>query len=128
MANDVDLSFEELVYYRQELQRFCRHHYQSVVAFQDGISFKLVPSEATLAGKLAHPSSTATCIESLLDCPKEYGSGASSPIELAESFSRSAIKTSDDRWFSDGSAQIYCRCRTLPLIVRHLATYNKRVQ
>lgn len=41
MENNAQVVFDELVAYREELQRFCGTHYRSVIAFRDGISFKV---------------------------------------------------------------------------------------
>jgi len=69
MPNEPELSFEELVGYRRQLQRFCSAHYASLLSFLNGISFKLSLGDRPLGGKARHLSSTATCIESLLDWP-----------------------------------------------------------
>jgi hypothetical protein len=128
MESDCELSFENLVTSRQELQRFCKHHYSSLTAFRDGVSFKLVQSEPALKGAVRHLSSTATCIESLLDCPKEFAPEREESLVLAKEFANAALQVPRDDWLSDGSARIYCRCRSMSLIVEHLPKYQSAIQ
>jgi hypothetical protein len=76
-----------------------------------------------------HLSSTATCIESLLSCPSIFRPKKGKDIlNLAQRFALSAIERGHGKWLSDGSAPIYCRCRTLPLVVNHLPRYRTRIQ
>lgn len=129
MSNDVVLPFADLVAYRSQLQKFCSTHYKSLIAFQDGISFKLITSESKLGPNARHLTSSATCIESLLECPQEFlPKKGISLSNLAKDFSLSALSRPHNEWVSDGSASIYCRCRTLPLIVNHLPRYSDRIQ
>jgi hypothetical protein len=128
MGNDSKYSFEELVALRGQLQEFCSAHYNSLIFFRSGVSFKLHPSERKLGKGIHHLSSSATCIESLLDCPKKYRpNGSNSVRELAEEFAKLAIRIPADNWKSDGSARIYCRCRSLPLVVQNLPRYDPRL-
>lgn len=129
MEDEPPLSFDELVIYRQKLQKFCLAHYKSLIAFQDGISFKFHLKEKRLGLKARHLSSSATCIESLLDCP-----GAFLPLEpiniehLATNFAHSAMMRPRKGWLSDKAAPIYCRCRTLPLVMGHITHYPVKIQ
>lgn len=129
MPTELHTSFDELVTSRQELQQFCVPHYRSLARFQDGISFKLNLSEPRLGRTARHLSSTATCIESLLDCPVEYLPPKHIDIlPLARDFALSALGQPQHNWLSDGSARIYCRCRTLPLIVNHVPRYSSTIR
>ena len=129
MPSEDTLSFDELVTYRQQLQKFCSAHYSSLIAFRDHISFKLNLSEPTLPPTASHPSSSATCFESLLECPEGSHPGRPADIPtMAKDFALSAIDRPDKNWLSEGSAPIYCRCRTLPLVVYHLPAYDSRLQ
>jgi hypothetical protein len=126
---DEPVSFEKLVDYRQELRQFCSAHYNSLVAFRDGISFKLTLAEPKLGREAEHLTSTATCIESLLDCPEAFLPRAPIDIDrLANDFSKSAMRRPHDGWRSDDVARIYCRCRTLPLIIYHISSYQSKIQ
>jgi hypothetical protein len=120
MADDQRLSFEELVDFRQSLQQFCNAEYAGIVSFKDGLSFKVYPDDDPLpADRAHHLSSTATCYEALLDCPTKFRPAGSIDVnEEATSFVDLALQRSYDDWKSDGSAPIYCRCRTLPLVIR----------
>jgi len=70
MADEVDVSFDDVVAYRQQLHTFCSLHYNSLIGFKQGISFKLYESETLDDTKVHNLTSTATCIASLLDCPE----------------------------------------------------------
>lgn len=129
MEDDPPVSFDTLVSYRQQLQQFCAAHYKSLVEFRDGISFKLTLAEPKLGKEAEHLSSTATCIESLLDCPSSFLPVDPSEVrKLATDFSRSAMRRAQADWRSDGVARIYCRCRTLPLVVYHMPHYQAKIQ
>ena len=54
----------------------------------------------------------------LLDCPKKFISVEQSDLATdARGFSELALKRPAKEWMSDDSAEIYCRCRTLPLVI-----------
>src|SRR6266496_2454227 len=114
MADESADSFEDLVAYRQELYKFCAGHVDSLTAFHGGVSFKLNTLEPKLPKRRArHLSSSATCYESLLGCPPILRSPRCIDVlKLARNFARAALRRSADDWTSDGSAPIYCRCRT----------------
>jgi hypothetical protein len=130
MANESPLSLDDLALYRQRLNDFCALHYRSLVKFQDGISFKLNPEEPKLGPTARHLSSSATCIESLLECPAHFQPTTDSPnlSQLASDFANSALRRPQDKWFSDESARIYCRCRTLPIAIYHLPRYTSEIE
>lgn len=117
------LSFTELREQRRTLQKFCAYHERSLKVFQDGVSFKILPSEKPLGDKLSHLSSTATCLSSLSECAR--------PLPEAENalrtFSELAIRGDAKSWKSEGSASVYCRCRALPLIIQNLQTFQEPI-
>src|ERR1051326_1124773 len=101
MADELRFSFDELVDYRQQLGRFCRLHYDSLIGFNDGVSFKLDADDENLGNKARHLSSSATCIESLLDCPDVLAPGTGSRVlKLAENFSLAALARPHKEWLS----------------------------
>src|SRR5438552_800246 len=120
MVGESGLSFDELVEHRRGLQEFCDGQYDGIAAFKDGYSFKVYLNEGVLDCDLAHHlSSTATCYESLLDCPAKFVPESGCDVSKdAVSFTALALKRAADNWTSDGSAPIYCRCRTLPLVIK----------
>jgi hypothetical protein len=130
MADEAKPSFDDLVASRQELYRFCTGHVESLTEFHKGISFKLNTQERKLGPRARHLSSSATCFESLLDCPPILWTKTTVDVvvKLARRFGLSALKRSAKRWTSDGSTPIYCRCRTLPLIASHLPEYQSTLR
>ncbi len=106
--------FEALRTGRRRLHEFCSVHEASVDFFRSGGSYKLHEREpGELGPELQHMTSTATCLESLLDCP---GIDLSGPINW---FVTQALARPAERWTSEGSAGIYCRCRALPLVIQY---------
>lgn len=121
------MEFQELAAHRHSLQVLCQQHAASVLRFRcPRGSFRLWVNEPELPDPARHLTTTATCIESLLDCPSRFWSSDLSPDDLAKQFARDALGRKN--WVSEGSAEIYCRCRTLPLVVRHLDTYDPEVE
>ncbi len=109
--------FELLRSGRRRLHEFCSVHEASVDFFRSGGSYKLQEREkGELGPELRHITSTATCLESLLDYPG---------IDLSERISwfvKQALARPHPKWTSDGSAAIYCRCRALPLVIQYAPT------
>jgi hypothetical protein len=123
MPNELKDSFEALVAARQRLRTFCSAHYRSVDRFRSGISFNIYPDPAgrsQLTGA-RHLSSSATCNESLLGIPSQYLPEENEVATLADQFAKAAIEREPKEWRSDQSADIYCRCRALPLVMRRLS-------
>src|SRR5438477_2324124 len=117
MADEPALTFDELVTVRERLQRFCALHYPSLAAFREGISFKFDLDDVISDAEAHHLSTSATCIESLLECPDGFRpKPAMDLVALARDFGASALKRPHDEWRSEDAADIYCRCRTLPLV------------
>ena len=119
-------SFEELTGARRSLQTFCVLHAPSLLALKSGISFKLFPNEKSLGSrKVRHLTTTATCLSSLLDCPAQFRPTEAEVVDpLCRTFARRSLRR---EWRSDGSAQIYCRCRALPLVVRFSDEFDRTI-
>jgi adenylate kinase family enzyme len=111
------LSFEELTDARRLLQSFCHLHEPSLLRVQSGLSFKLYPTEPNLGtDKLRHLTTTATCLSSLLNCPRGFRTSNFQRVEnLRSTFVEKALERKD--WESEDSAGIYCRCRALPTVI-----------
>lgn len=123
------LSFEELTEARRSLQGFCLLHVPSLLRVQSGISFKLLPTEEKNLddGELHHPTTTATCLNSIFDCPPRYRVGDIKRAEAARaSFSEAAYRRTD--WTSEGSAGVYCRCRALPTVISYSTTFHESIK
>ena len=48
-------------------------------------------------------------------------------LDRAQRFALAAIDRDRDDWKSDESAEIYCRCRTLPVVISHLPKFDARI-
>jgi hypothetical protein len=119
--------FADLARDRQLLQEFCKAHIPSILAFKSGSSFKLNLHDRDLGTDLHHLTSTGTCIESLLDCPDEFiPDDGSIEGTMASEFATLAISRQAKKWKSEGSARIYCRCRALPFVIKHIPNYDAR--
>lgn len=130
------LSFEELTEARRSLQSFCLLHVPSLLSLQSGISFKLEPDEKELSSEtVRHMTTSATCWNSLFDCPLRYVADGfdvkfKSAETLRSTFAQQALQRPESEWKSEESAVIYCRCRALPMIVDSLAetTFDERIK
>lgn len=122
--------FADLARDRKLLQDFCRLHVGSVLAFKsEGPSFKLNPNEQALSAGLHHLTTTSTCVESILDCPAEFlPKDVQVTDALGLEFAQLAINRHPDEWKSEDSAKIYCKCRALPFVIRHLGSYDQRLR
>jgi hypothetical protein len=117
--------FADLARDRKLLEEFCKHHVPSLARFRSDPSFTLHVDDK-LGPELRHLTTTTTCIESLLGCaPRQRPDYA---MTLAEDFAKLALKRPPKKWKSEESAAIYCRCRTLPLVVRYLPRYQRSLQ
>lgn len=119
-------NFTELRAYRRGLSRFCASHIPSIEAFRSGISYRreLTPLPEPAVPELRHLTSTATCLESLGEAAEP---SSDLPDRWAE-FSLAALGLPAEKWTSEGSAAIYCRCRALPLVIRGLQEYDARIE
>jgi len=120
------MKFSDLASFRHALQDFCGAHAASVKQFKSGTSFTKGIDESP-DGKL-HTTTTATCIESLLECPESpRGDGADSVETMARTFAKAALDRPEESWRSERSAGIYCRCRALPLAIRYSAGFGAQI-
>src|ERR1700722_14059526 len=123
---------EEFAQKRRLLQDFCTRHYPSVEYFNAGLSFAIYKSEIAnreiTPNSIRHLTSTVTCYESLFECPERFRpSGKRDFKSYAAKYSERVISLSAGRWKSDGSARIYCRCRTLPLVMQHIPQWHANI-
>lgn len=129
MADDLDLSFDDLVEYRRRLQEFCRSQFDGVCAFKRGPSFQVHQDEGDLPSNRAHHlSSSATCHESLIDYSQRPLARSEDTTKNARDFVELALQRPASEWTSDGSAPIYCRCRTLPLVISIVESATEELQ
>jgi ATPase family associated with various cellular activities (AAA) len=121
------LTFEELTDARRSLQSFCFLHVPSLLALKSGISFKLFPSETPLeSNKVRHLTTSATCYSSLLESPVSVRTKLYDFESDRQKFAEKALEKPD--WTSDGSGEIYCRCRALPMVIEGSAIFNSKIQ
>jgi ATPase family associated with various cellular activities (AAA) len=123
------LSFDELTSARRSLQSFCLLHVPSLLRLRSGISFKLFANDKSLAHsrRVRHLTTTATCLSSLLDCPPRFYPDEFEDVSpLFRTFAKKALVRRN--WKSEGSAQIYCRCRALPLVIKFSRVYDEIIE
>jgi hypothetical protein len=126
-------AFEQLADYRKSVRVFCNRHYHSIEYFHARPSYAVHRSEIDSAkigkGDIRHLTSSVTCFESLFDCPTEDRPLSTENLKaLATEYSDGAVKLPDEKWTSDESARIYCRCRTLPFVVRHISQWSQAIE
>jgi ATPase family associated with various cellular activities (AAA) len=133
-----ELGFEELRTERDALRSYVLSHADSVFAFRaEGHPWfrrQEKPDESDSPRKIRHITTTASCIESLHDVPLYEGDDPPAPCpagaEKAEKikadrdailaeFTKAALEADADEWQSEMAAKIYCRVRTLPVLLRH---------
>jgi hypothetical protein len=120
-------SFEELTEARRTLQIFCLSHVPSLMSQQSGVSFKRHPEESELGPKVRHLTTTATCLSSLLDCPSRFRTTEFEKVSsLVSTFAKKSLVRK--KWKSDGSGDIYCRCRALPLVIQYSNEIDKTIE
>jgi hypothetical protein len=120
------MDFSELRLLRRSLRAFCTDHPLTIAAFRNGQSYRneLTDKPEEPAEELRHLTSTATCLESLGDAAER----ALDLTQRRQEFAQAALSRPPERWTSDGSAKIYCRCRALPLVITGLPSYDERVE
>lgn len=122
------LSFEELTDARRSLQNSCLLHVPSLLSLRSGNSFKLFPDDPSLerSRRVRHLTTTATCLSSLLECPPRFWPTEFEVVDpLCVIFARKSLHR---RWKSEGSAQIYCRCRALPLVIKFSEGFDPLIE
>ena len=120
-------TFEDLAQQRRLLQEFCELHVPSVEHFRSNLVYRR-DVEDPAPKKLKHITSTATCYGSLQLCPDRFLPDGDRPFaKVAGTFAKKAITLKDEKWVSDESASIYCRCRGLPFIISQLDKWDQRI-
>jgi len=133
------MDFRGIADERRRVKELCRKHVRSIVECKltKGPSFKLFWDEPDRSRRdeVTHLTTSATCIESLIDChPIFRPKGALNAIRDAVSL-RADVADSDvvlkkliqdfcdaslnREWVSEDSGPIYCSTRTLPLVLSH---------
>ncbi|HEX8647327.1 MAG TPA: ATP-binding protein [Thermoleophilaceae bacterium] len=120
------LKLAELARERKELRDAVKLHEQSLEQFWprnhewfglDQSERKSPPSDRP-DGRPRHLSTSASCYESLAD---QNLAGAGLPhrwVSHAAAFSIRALEAPAEAWRSEGAAEVYCRVRTLPAVLR----------
>ncbi len=125
--------FEQFVECRHRLQEFCKLHYPSLEYFSGGLSFAIYRSEIDSKNfgpeDVKHLTSSATCYGSLQGCPDRLRPGDARDITFeSRRYAIAALNRDPAKWTSDGSAPIYCRCRTLPFVVHNIPEWNAIIE
>lgn len=122
------MDFENLREARQALKDAVLVHRDSLLRFQAAnepwfhrdASLDPEPKQKTVR----HLSTTASCLESLADIPSfqeediaQSDHAASRLKTLLPLFAKAALAADDEEWESEGAARVYCRVRTLPVIL-----------
>ena len=118
------MNFDELRTERQAVNNAVLLHEASVGQFRaEGLPwFRLDLSEKSEAeeDRVRHLSTSASCIESLADIPEHqpaYDDADATLREVADAFGKGALERPAEDWESEGAAEIYCRVRTLPILL-----------
>lgn len=132
MREMLGASFDSLCVERDALRSYVLVHANSLRAFKgDQPWFR--PQQAAdpqSERKIRHLTTTASCLESLEDVPT-YGDADPPPpsprdarqiaeerTQMIDRFALAALKVDGDEWQSEGEAKVYCRVRTLPVVLR----------
>lgn len=119
------MDFETLRVERQALNDAVLLHEASVSRFRaDGLPwFRLsLPEQVDPEGsaRVGHLSTSASCLESLADVPSHqvaHQDASRTLGEVVDAFAEGALERPAARWESEGAAEIYCRVRTLPIVL-----------
>lgn len=128
------LDFEQLRAEREDLRNYVIDHADSILVFKEEehpwFRREELPDSVDSQRKIRHITTTASCIESMHDVPLYDGGGPPppcppSPTELRgerdailAEFTQAALEAGDEEWQSEEAARIYCRVRTLPVLLR----------
>ena len=64
-----------------------------------------------------------------MKCPTRYRSIEFARAETVKAgFSAAAFRRKTDKWISEGSAGVYCRCRALPAVIAFSATFDASIE
>lgn len=112
------MEFDKLRAERRAIVEYLRVHSASVLAFRnkDRAWFRLTAEEPETEILIRHKSTTASCIESLTDCPDTESDVRQ---QLIAEFAGTALSQPQEEWESEGAAPVYCRVRTLPALLKH---------
>jgi len=119
------MDFETLRVERQALNDAVLLHEASVSRFRaDGLPwFRLsLPEQVDPEGsaRVRHLSTSASCLESLADVPSHqvaHQDASRTLGEVVDAFAEGALERPSAHWESEGAAEIYCRVRTLPIVL-----------
>jgi hypothetical protein len=138
------MNFKDLTDERRRVQHLCRKHAVSLSAFKflKGASFSLFWEDASDPDEteIRHLTSTATCIESLIDChPTTCPPGSLNKIAeavhgtedsvvdlMASTFYAAAARRETRTWMSEESAPVYCASRALPIYLKGTKTWTPK--
>jgi hypothetical protein len=130
-STDIDpasVSLVALSEHRRALQEFCSLHAESLLSFHLHWSFKVLAEEddkdITKRGA-HHLTSTSTCYASILECPPRFFTPDEGLKRKATAFADAALRRT--KWTSDGSAHIYCRCRSLPFVITNASDWQETI-
>ena len=107
---------------RRQVSDLAHRHSDSLNEFRNPdrpwyfISLEDRGDRRTRQSPLSHLTTTASCLESAL----EAGDAIDDIISTLEQFAVAALARPADRWVSDGSAPVYCRVRTLPVVLENI--------
>lgn len=136
------MNFDALRIERREIRGFVQLHEASVLEFVgDGVRtvagkpdysacswFRLTADEVWDDDQVRPPhlSTSASCLESLADSRIGTRGGLTGDrAELARRFSARALRAKPSRWRSEGAADVYCRARTLPAVLRFHGPWSR---
>ncbi|MGH9460043.1 MAG: ATP-binding protein, partial [Vicinamibacteria bacterium] len=130
------MDFRELAEERHLVRELCLKHLPSLARFKLPASVSFDPNWVENGpthddGSLRHLTTTATCIESLMDCHETFrsdralkefsdpiGAEAKNTVDaLIREFHRSGLKRPPKAWLSEKSGPVYCASRALPIFL-----------
>jgi predicted ATPase len=122
----IQLSLAELSRERRELGDSLKLHEQSLERFwpKDRCWFALeqadteTPREERSDGRPHHLTSSASCYEALADKAPAISKLPPPWVERMAEFARGSLSAPIWTWRSEGAAEVYCRVRALPAILR----------
>jgi ATPase family associated with various cellular activities (AAA) len=128
------LDFEQLRAEREDLRNYVIDHADSILAFKEtGHPWFRREERADSVDskrKIRHITTTASCIESMHDVPVYDGGGPPPPCPpepgpirderdaVLAKFTQAALEADEKEWQSEEAARVYCRVRTLPVLLR----------
>ncbi|ACO34259.1 ATPase, AAA family [Acidobacterium capsulatum ATCC 51196] len=125
----VPATFEYLAHYRNLLREFCTFHVAGLAPFfrkETGVFALHAEDEVK---QFRHITSSATCFSSLELCfEKDSTFDGRNFKELMTEFACQAIQQDvNEKWKSDGKAEVYCTCRGLPFVLSQLENWHPNI-